>query len=111
MNWDFKSVAVVGSGAVGLYYGGRLAAAGEDLRFLARSDYETLSQMGLKVESVHGDFEVPQPRVFRTSAEIGPVDLVIVAWKTTANPQLGVILPPLLHAETQVLTLQNGLGN
>ena len=111
VNWDFKSVAVVGSGAVGLYYGGRLAAAGEDLKFLARSDFEALSDKGLKVESVHGDFEVPHPRVFRTAVEIGPVDLVIVAWKTTANPHLGEILPPLLHAETQVLTLQNGLGN
>lgn len=111
MNWDFKSVALVGSGAIGLYYGGRLAAAGEDLRFLARSDYDVLSHKGLKVESVHGDFDLPPPRVFRTSAEIGPVDLVIVAWKTTANPQLGAVLPPLLHPETQVLTLQNGLGN
>lgn len=111
MDWNFKSVAVVGSGAIGLYYGGRLAAAGEDLRFLVRTDYEALSGKGLKVESVHGDFEVPNPRVFRTAAEIGPVDLVIVAWKTTANPHLGEVLPPLLHAETQVLTLQNGLGN
>jgi len=111
MSWNFKSVAVVGSGAIGLYYGGRLAAAGEDLRFLVRTDYEALSGKGLKVESVHGDFELTHLRVFRTAAEIGPVDLVIVAWKTTANPHLGEVLAPLLHAETQVLTLQNGLGN
>jgi 2-dehydropantoate 2-reductase len=111
VHWDFKSVAVVGSGAVGLYYGGRLAAAGEELCFLARSDYEALSQDGLIVESVHGGFVLPHPRVFRSTAEIGPVDLVIVAWKATANSQLAGILPPLLHADTQVLTLQNGLGN
>jgi 2-dehydropantoate 2-reductase len=104
-------VAVVGSGAIGLYYGGRLAAAGEDLRFLARSNCEALSKNGLKVESVHGDFELPRLQACRTAEEIGPVDLVIVAWKTTANAQLGEVLPPLLHAETQVLTLQNGLGN
>jgi 2-dehydropantoate 2-reductase len=94
-----------------LYYGGRLAAAGEDVRFLLRSDFAAISRDGLKVESVHGDFEVPQVRAFQTSAEIGPVDLVIVAWKATANHLLGKVLAPLLHAETQVLTLQNGLGN
>jgi len=111
MDWTFRSVAVVGSGAIGLYYGGRLAAAGQDVRFLLRADFEAISGSGLKVESVHGDFELPQVRGFRTAAEIGPVDLVIVAWKATANGHLGEVLPPLLHAQTQVLTLQNGLGN
>ncbi|MEO5916454.1 MAG: 2-dehydropantoate 2-reductase [Luteolibacter sp.] len=111
MSWTFKSVAVVGSGAIGLYYGGRLAAAGEDVRFLVRSDFDAISRDGLKVESAHGDFELPEVKVYRTPEEIGPVDLVIVAWKATENHQLAAILPPLLHAGTQVLTLQNGLGN
>ena len=102
---------MVGAGAVGLYYGGRLAAAGADVRFLVRSDYEGLMHHGLRVESVHGDFSLPQPQVFRTAAEAGPVDLVIVAWKTTANPLLASVLPPLLRPDTQVLTVQNGLGN
>jgi 2-dehydropantoate 2-reductase len=104
-------VAVVGSGAIGLYYGGRLAAAGEDVRFLLRSEHETISRHGLKVASVHGDFELPAVNAFRTPQEIGPVDLVVVAWKATANHGLRSVLPPLLHAGTQVLTLQNGLGN
>lgn len=111
MSWTFNSVAVVGSGAIGLYFGGRLAAAGEDVRFLIRSDFEAISRDGLKVASAHGDFELPQVKAYRTAAEIGPVDLVIVAWKTTANDQLASVLPPLLHPKTQVLTLQNGLGN
>ena len=111
MSWTFKSVAVVGSGAIGLYYGGRLAAAGEDVAFLVRSDFEVISNGGLKVESVHGDFTLPQVKAFRTPEEIGPVDLVIVSWKETANHLLARVLPPLLHANTQVLTLQNGLGN
>lgn len=111
MSWSFNNVAVVGSGAVGLYFGGRLAAAGEDVSFLIRSDYEAISRDGLKVASAHGDFELPQVKAYRTAAEIGPVDLVIVAWKATANDQLAAVLPPLLHAGTQVLTLQNGLGN
>jgi 2-dehydropantoate 2-reductase len=104
-------VAVVGSGAIGLYYGGRLAAAGENVRFLLRSDFEVISRNGLKVESVHGDFALSQVQAYRTPEEIGPVDLVIVAWKATANHQLASVLPPLLHAGTQVITLQNGLGN
>ena len=111
VSWTFQSVAIVGSGAIGLYYGSRLAGAGEGVRFLVRSDFEAISKGGLKVESIHGDFELPEVKGFRTPEEIGPVDLVIVAWKATANDQLAKVLPPLLHAKTQVLTLQNGLGN
>lgn len=111
VSWTFKSVAVVGSGAIGLYYGGRLAAAGEDVRFLLRSDYDAISKDGLTVESVHGDFILPEVQAFRTPAEIGPVDLVIVSWKATANHLLAEVLPSLLHESTQVVTLQNGLGN
>jgi 2-dehydropantoate 2-reductase len=111
MDWNFKSVAVVGAGAVGLYYGGRLAEAGEDVRFLVRSDFDVLKREGLKVESVHGDFVLPEVRVARTPEEIGPVDLVVVTWKATSNHLLPEVLPPLLHSGTQVLTLQNGLGN
>jgi len=111
VSWTFQSVAIVGSGAIGLYYGGRLAEAGENVKFLLRSDFEAISENGLKVQSVDGDFELPEIQAFRSSEEIGPVDLVIVAWKATANSQLKTVLPPLLHERTQVLTLQNGLGN
>ncbi|MEY4244577.1 MAG: hypothetical protein RLZZ245_2162 [Verrucomicrobiota bacterium] len=111
VNWSFRSVAVIGSGAVGLYYGGRLAAAGEDVKFLLRSDFHVISETGLEAVSAHGDFALPRVNAYRTSEEIGPVDLVIVAWKATANHQFNEVLPPLLHAGTQVLTLQNGLGN
>ena len=111
MSWSFNRIAIVGSGAIGLYYGGRMAAHGEDVRFLMRSDFDAVSSHGLKVESVHGDFALPQVQAFRTPEEIGPVDLVVVSWKATANHLLERTLPPLLHEGTQVLTLQNGLGN
>lgn len=111
MKWDFKSVAIVGSGAIGLYYGGRLAEAGVDVKFLARSDYDQLSEFGLEVESVTGNFHLTGISVFKKPEDIGPVDLVIVAWKATANDALTSVLPPLMHEHTQVLTLQNGLGN
>jgi 2-dehydropantoate 2-reductase len=111
MKWDFNSVAIIGSGAIGLYYGGRLAEAGVDVRFLARSDYDHLKKLGLEVESIAGNFHLPNISAFNKPEDIGLVDLVIVAWKATANDALAFVLPPLMHANTQVLTLQNGLGN
>jgi 2-dehydropantoate 2-reductase len=111
VSWTFGSVAVVGAGAIGLYYGARLAAAGEDVRFLLRSDFDTVTREGIRVESVAGDLQLPAVKAFLSAAEIGPVDLVIVSWKATSNHLLAEILPPLLHEGTQVLTLQNGLGN
>jgi 2-dehydropantoate 2-reductase len=104
-------VAIVGSGAIGLYYGGRLAAAGVNVKFLLRSDFDDVQRDGIRCESIHGDFALPSVQGFRRAEEIGPVDLVIVSWKATANAHLADVLPPLLHADTQVLTLQNGLGN
>jgi 2-dehydropantoate 2-reductase len=79
--------------------------------FLLRSDYDAVREQGLRCESVHGNFHLSEVSIARDSAEIGPVDLVIVAWKATSNHLLEKILPPLLNEKTQVLTLQNGLGN
>lgn len=105
------SIAVVGSGSIGLYYGGKLAADGHDVRFLLRSGYDEAQRDGIRIHSPSGgDVHLAQPQVFRTPEEIGPVDLVIVAVKATANAALPSLLPPLLHADTALLTLQNGLG-
>lgn len=106
-----KRIAVVGAGAVGLYYGARLALHGEDVSFLLRSDFEVVAEKGIRLESVHGDAVLNPVKAFRTAEEIGPVDLIIVAWKATANDLLETVIPPLCHESTQVLTLQNGLGN
>jgi 2-dehydropantoate 2-reductase len=76
-----------------------------------RSDYEVVKRAGIRVESVAGDFHLEKARCFRSVEEIGPVDLVVVAWKATANDGLAGMLGPLMHEETRVLTLQNGLGN
>jgi 2-dehydropantoate 2-reductase len=103
-------IAVVGCGAVGSYYGGRLACAGEEVHFLLRSDYEAVRRDGLRLRSFQGDFQV-RPRCARAPEEIGPSDLVLIGLKTTANEALGRLLPPLAGPATAVLTLQNGLGN
>ncbi len=103
-------IAVLGCGAVGSYYGARLARAGEELHFLLRSDYETVSRHGVSIRSPLGDFTV-HPHGARAPEEIGACDLVLIALKTTANHALPRLLPPLVGPRTAVLTLQNGLGN
>lgn len=103
-------IAVVGCGALGSYYGARLARDGQEVHFLLRSDYEVVRRRGVSIRSPEGDFNA-RPRCARTSEEIGVVDLVMVGLKTTANDQYSRLLPPLVGPQTAVLTLQNGLGN
>lgn len=103
-------IAVVGCGAVGSYYGAKLARAGSNVHFLLRSDYEAVRRRGVRILSGQGDFQV-QPKCARHPKEIGPCDLVLIGLKTTANAQFGALLPPLLQPSTVLLTLQNGLGN
>ena len=104
-------IAIVGAGAVGSYYGARLAQAGQNVTFLLRSDYEKVSNCGIEVRSVAGDFHLKDVQCAQSSEETGEVDLVIVAWKTTSNPMAQEVIEPLLGAKTAILTLQNGLGN
>ena len=106
-------IAVVGSGAVGCYYGGKLAHYGRDVHFLMRSDLAHVRRHGLRIQSREGRIHLPKVQAYATTAEIGPVDLVLIALKSTANPSLDTLLPPLLKPDgtTMLMTLQNGLGN
>lgn len=104
-------IAVVGSGAVGCFYGGKLANMGRDVHFLMRSDLEHVRRRGLRVKSKQGDFHLQGVKCYASAEEIGPCDLVIIALKATANPVLEAVIPPLLKEDTTLLTLQNGLGN
>jgi len=108
---SYPHVAIVGSGALGLYYGAKLAHNGVPVSFLARRDLIHLQQKGLQIRCTEGDFHLPDIKAYSNPQDIGPVDLVIVAIKTTANPSLAKLLPPLIGPETSVCTLQNGLGN
>jgi 2-dehydropantoate 2-reductase len=103
-------ITVVGCGALGSFYGGKLCRAGQDVHFLLRSDYDAVRRRGVKVLSPDGDFHF-HPRCARTPEEIGVSDLVLIGLKTTANDQFPRLLPPLVGPQTAVLTLQNGLGN
>ena len=104
-------VAIVGSGALGLYYGAKLAHCGVAVSFLARRDLVHLQQKGLQIRCTEGNFHLKEIKAYAEPKQIGPVDLVIVAIKTTANPSLAKLLPSLIGPETAVCTLQNGLGN
>jgi len=104
------TVAVVGCGALGSYYGARLLRAGARVHFLLRSDHDVVRRRGVRVLSPEGDFQV-HPRCARAPGEIGPCDLVLIGLKTTANGEFPRLLPPLVGPDTVVLTLQNGLGN
>ncbi len=103
-------IAIVGSGAIGGYYGARLARVGEAVRFLMRRDLDDVRRRGLHVRVLDEEFWLPRVQVAASTAEIGPCDLVVIGLKTTANDQLPRLLPPLLHEHTVLLTLQNGLG-
>lgn len=103
-------IAIIGAGAVGCYYGGRLAQHGQDVHFLMRSDFDTVTREGMQITSPLGDAHL-KVNAHRSTADIGPCDLVIIALKVTANAALLEMIPPLLHENTLLLTLQNGLGN
>jgi 2-dehydropantoate 2-reductase len=104
-------VAVFGAGAVGGYFGGRLAGAGADVHLIARGAHlDALRERGLRVHSVRGDFEVPLPATDEPG-EIGPADLVLVCVKAFDTDAAAARLGPLLGAETAVISLQNGIDN
>jgi 2-dehydropantoate 2-reductase len=106
-------IAIIGAGAVGGYYGGRLAQHGADVHFLLRGDYEVVRRNGLIVQSHEGDFTLSpqQIHVYNDPAAMPAADLVIITLKATENEHLRRLVTPLLHATTAILTLQNGLGN
>ena len=108
-------VAVVGSGGLGGYFGGRLARGGEDVHFLARGPHlEALRETGLTVESVLGDFglEAAGTQATADPSEIGPSDIVLFTVKAYDTESVAeTVLPPLIGPNTVVISLQNGIDN
>ncbi len=104
-------IAIVGAGAVGAYYGGMLAHAGADVHFLLRADLAVVRERGLTIRTGGKAVRIDPVKAYARPAEIGPCDVVLIALKATANQVLNELIPPLLHEETALLTLQNGLGN
>src|SRR6266567_2497787 len=99
-------IGVVGSGAIGSYYGAKLAYAGSDVHFLMRGDLHELRRSGLYVRGKGENFRVAKVNCYNSTKEIGPCDLVLIAVKATSNGELVDLVPPLLHEQTMLLTFQ-----
>lgn len=103
-------VAIYGTGGLGGYYGARLAEAGHEVGFIARgAQLAALREHGLRVLSPAGDLHLQRPLASDAPAEIGAVDLVIVAVKTWQIPEVAVAMQPLLGADTVVIPFLNGV--
>ncbi len=104
-------IAILGAGALGGYYGAMLARAGFDVRFIMRSGYQRARDEGIHVDSDKGVIHLEHPTICASGEECGPVDLILVCWKSSSNAALASALPPLLHESTDVISFQNGMGN
>lgn len=107
-------IAVVGTGAVGGYFGARLAAAGSEVHFLARGEsLAALRERGLRVDSVLGDLTLAadETRATDDPGDIGPSDVVLFTVKSYDTDVAAERLGPLLQDGTAVISLQNGIDN
>lgn len=100
------------AGAVGGYFGARLAAAGHDVFFIARGAHrDAIVKNGLKIESVHGDMHLAKPNVTDDPAEVGPVDIVLFAVKLWDTELAAEAARPLLGPDSRLITFQNGIDS
>lgn len=107
-----ERVLVMGTGALGAYYGGRLAQAGTDVVFVARgATLEALRREGVRIESAAGAERIAPVRAVATPAAAGPCGVVLVCVKSYDTDAAAAALRPVVGPETIVLSLQNGLDN
>src|SRR6266550_4208549 len=105
-------VAVMAAGAVGGYFGGRIAAAGHDVVFIARGAHgDAIRRDGLKIESALGDLHLKNINVTDDPQQVGPVDVVLFAVKLWDTETAGEQARPLVGSNTRVITLQNGVDS
>ena len=103
-------ITVFGAGAVGAYFGGRLAEAGHDVAFVARgATLDALRTRGLRVTSPEGDFTILPVRASDRPADLGPTDAVLVGVKAWQVPEAARAIGPLIGLGTFVVPLQNGV--
>jgi 2-dehydropantoate 2-reductase len=105
-------IAVMATGAVGGYFGARLAAAGHDVFFIARgSNLSAIRANGLRVQSVLGDLHLEKPNVTDHPGDIGQVDVVLFAVKLWDSEKAAQQAASLIGADTRVIPLQNGIDS
>lgn len=101
---------IIGTGAIGGYYGARLAQNGQEVHFLLHRDYEFVKENGLQVDSCDGSFHLDHPHIYNKVEDMPQCDVVLICLKSTNNHLLKTLLPPLLHEQTLAVLIQNGLG-
>ncbi|GMV82689.1 MAG: hypothetical protein AMXMBFR7_38730 [Planctomycetota bacterium] len=104
------SFAIVGGGALGGFYGVMLAAAGQSVRFLLRSNYEQARREGLALQSAAGIVRIQPAEVYAQAEGMPPCDVFCVCTKSVGNARLPEVLGPLLRPGAVLLCMQNGLG-
>lgn len=105
-----RSYAIIGTGAIGGFYGALLQQAGFDVHFLVRSDYAHVRARGLIIESAQRYLTLGRVQAYPRAEEMPRCDVVVVALKTTQNDVLPSLLPPVMKPQGLCLVLQNGLG-
>lgn len=101
---------IIGVGAIGGFYGSKLAYSGQEVHFLSHSDYQYVKEYGMQVDSCDGSFHLNHINVYQYPQDMPKCDVVIVGLKTTNNHLLKNLLPPVLHEHTVVVLIQNGIG-
>jgi len=103
-------IAIMGAGGVGGYFGARLAASGQDVHFIARGEHlAAIRRDGLQVNSANGDVLVKPAQATDQPAQVGPVDLVMVAVKLWSTEDALRDAHPLVGADSAVVSFQNGV--
>ncbi len=104
------TVLVIGTGAIGSFYGGKLALAGADVSVVCRSDYETVKARGVQIKSPHGDFHFMPGRVLKSPGEYGGFpDFVLVATKVLPNSNVTELIRDVVGPDTSIVLVQNGV--
>ena len=101
---------IIGTGAIGGYYGAKLAKSGKDVHFLFHRDYQYVVEHGLQVDSCDGSFHLDQVNAYQRTEDMPKCDVVLVCLKSTNNHLLPNLLKPLLHENTLAVLIQNGIG-
>jgi 2-dehydropantoate 2-reductase len=104
-------IAIIGTGGVGGYIGGRIAATGFNVSFIARGEHlNALKTNGLTVKSVSGDFKLDRIKVTDNISDLGPVDLILICLKAWQVRDVACELKSVVKENTVVLPLQNGVS-
>lgn len=107
---DDMNYTVIGTGAIGGYYGGKLMKAGRQVHFLLHSDYEYVKEHGLQIDSCDGDFHLDDVKAYNDTKQMPKADVVLVGLKSINNHLLKDMLTPIIDSQTTVVLIQNGIG-